>query len=62
MSEPPRSGTMKYFSIIMILFISLTSVSLATEKKETPHYDVANEYIRSLGTIYSSQKIAAKEK
>ncbi len=52
---------MKYSPIIIILFLSISAVSLAAEKKETPHYDVVNEYIRSLGTIYNLQKVATKD-
>jgi hypothetical protein len=41
---------MKHSPIIIILLLSISVTSSAAEKiKETPHYDVVAEYIRSLG-------------
>jgi hypothetical protein len=63
---------MKTCPVLIILFILLIipSVSLAEDqskesndysKKETPHYDVVAEYIRSLGAIHNIQHIATQE-
>ena len=63
---------MKTYPVLIILFILLIipSVSLAEDqlkesndysKKETPHYDVVAEYIRSLGAIHNIQHITTQE-
>lgn len=52
---------MKYNPILIILFLLISTTSWAAGKKETPHYDVVNEYIRSLGTIRNLQKVARKD-
>jgi len=52
---------------IMVFFMLLLSILVAhnadaiTEEKETPHYDVVVEYIRSLGAIHSIQQSALKQ-
>jgi hypothetical protein len=53
---------MKYFLIFFILLFSTVDMCSAAENvKETPHYNVVAEYVRSLGSIYRIQKIADKE-
>lgn len=50
---------MKYAPIILILILSLSATSSAAAKiHETQHYDVAVEYIRSLGAIHNIQRKA----
>lgn len=45
-----------------MFLLSLLGVCAAAEKqKDTPHYDVVSEYIRSLGAIHRIQQIATKE-
>lgn len=53
---------MKYVPIIIIFLLSLSATSAAAVKiHETPHYDVAVEYIRSLGAIHNIQRKADRE-
>jgi hypothetical protein len=56
------SSTMKYFSIIVILSMFLPGIcSAAGVVKETLHYDVVVEYIRSLGAVHNIQQTANRE-
>jgi hypothetical protein len=53
---------MKYFMAVFILLLPpLVTCAADTKAKETPHYDVVAEYIRSLGAIYNIQQMAEKE-
>ncbi len=52
---------MKYSPMFIILFLSIFATSWAAEKKETSHYEVVDEYIRSLGTTYNLQQVAKKD-
>jgi hypothetical protein len=61
MTDNRRRDLMKYTPILIILLLSLSVTSPASVKKETPHYDVIVEYIRSLGAIYNLQQISSIE-
>ena len=53
---------MNYFRMIIILLLSLPCTCLAIEEiKDTPHYDVVTEYVRSLGAIHNLQQMANQE-
>ena len=51
----------KIILMIGILLSLLGTCAAAEEVKDTPHYNVVNEYIRSLGAIHRIQQVAAKE-
>ena len=49
-----RRDTMNYFPMVIMLLLSLLGTcSAAVEIKDTPHYDVVAEYIRSLSAIHN---------
>ncbi len=53
---------MKIFPSILIMLLSLLGTCAGAEEiKDTSHYDVVNEYIRSLGAIHRIQKTARNE-
>ena len=53
---------MNNFTVIFMLLLSLLGTCAAAEEvKDTPHYNVVNEYIRSLGAIHNKQQTAEKE-
>ena len=52
---------MKSIPLIFILLFSLLGICSASEEKDTSHYDIVAEYIRSLGAIYRIQQTAEKE-
>ena len=53
---------MNYFRMIIILLLSLPCTCLAIEEiKDTSHYDVVTEYVRSLGAIHNLQQMANQE-
>ncbi len=50
------------FISIFVVLLSFHAVYVApADVKDTPHYDVVNEYIRSLGAIHRIQQIATQE-
>lgn len=52
---------MKYTPILIVLFLSISATSWAAGKNETSHYEVVDEYIRSLGSTYNLQQVANKD-
>ena len=52
--------TLFSFFVILVLFTFFEHTADA-QTKDTPHYDVVAEYIRSLGAIHRIQRIAVKE-
>lgn len=52
---------MKYTPIIIIVFLSISTIAWSGAKNETPHYNVVAEYIRSLGAIHNIQQTEALE-
>jgi len=53
----------KYLNILIIIsiFPFLIAPNVHAQKKDTPHYDVVAEYIRSLGAIHKVQEISKIE-
>ena len=57
-----RGATIKNFMVIFMLLLPLlVTCDADAEAKDTPHYDVVAEYIRSLGAIHRIQQTASKE-
>lgn len=57
-----KGGYMKLFiTLLMLLFPFFVMCDADAKAKDTPHYDVVSEYIRSLGAIHNLQQRAAKE-
>jgi len=50
-----------FIIIFMLLLPLLVAYDADAETKDTPHYDVVAEYIRSLGAIHRIQQTAIKE-
>jgi hypothetical protein len=53
---------MKNFIVIFMLLLPLlVTCNADAQAKDTPHYDVVAEYIRSLGAIHNIQQTAIRE-
>jgi hypothetical protein len=56
-----QRNAVKKFMVIFTLLLCFLTFDAEAQTKDTPHYDVVSEYIRSLGSIYTIQQTATNE-